>query len=197
MIHRLEQDPNSTDLQEDFKKITIKLFHYIKTHFADEEKFMKEIDFPLFEEHRKSHMALTNQARELLSHSDNIKQFAVNLETLIDNFIARHFAEEDLWLANFLDKAFHINEVHFSLDQYIMLRTLQKRDIHNEETYDYVCGCSLDNLRKVPKSIHEELENSDKLIKCRQCGRILVFLKELEVKENYENLKELFSKIAS
>lgn len=196
-IHKLEQNPNSLELKKELKKITMRLFHYMKTHFTDEEEFMKDIEFPLFEEHRKAHMALANQARELLNHSNDIKHFAQKLEALVNDFVIKHFAQEDILLANFLDKALHINEVHFNLEQYIMLKTLQNKDIYNEKTYDYICSCSLENIYKVPESIHEELESSNKLIKCRYCKKVLVFLKEFDIKENYQSLKERFFSIIS
>ncbi len=192
VLHRLEQEPDSSVHKEELKKITMRLFHYIKTHFSDEEKFMKEIDFPLFEEHRKSHIVLTNQAKKLLAHSDNIKQFSANLETLVNNFVARHFAEEDLLLADFLNSALHINEAHFNLDQFIMLRALQNKNIYNEESYAYVCSCSLQKLRQVPKSIHDELESTEKILKCRHCGKVLVFIGDANFKENYQGLKQKF-----
>lgn len=51
------QDNNELH-KDELKQILAKLFQYIKIHFRDEEKFMENIDFPLIEEHRKSHQIL-------------------------------------------------------------------------------------------------------------------------------------------
>ena len=198
-VHKLQQELSQQQYEEykkELKKITIQLFNYIKTHFADEEKFMKEIGFPLFEEHRKAHIELTNRAKILLNYSSDVKKFSTELQTLINNFIIKHFVTEDMYIADFIHRALNVGEVPLNLNQYIMIKSLEKEDIYNEKTYDYVCSCSLENITKVPQSIHEELENEGKLMKCSNCGGILVFVGEdLNLKENYEQIKEKFLSI--
>lgn len=178
--------------QDEFKKITIQLFNYMKTHFVDEEKFMLDIGFPLFEEHRKAHINLTHQAKAMLNDVNNIELFSKDLKDLISNFIMKHFATQDILLANFVYKALHISEVHFNLEQYTMIKSILNQNIYTEQTYDYVCRCPTRNIHKIPQTIHEELENEDKLMKCSRCGNILVFVKEFDLKQDYKKLREKF-----
>lgn len=196
-LDRVQEEPDSQAYRKELKEIMIRLFNYIRTHFSDEERFMKEINFPLLKQHRKSHTDLTNQAKRLLNYSGDIKKFSAELKILISNFITKHFAQEDLLIADFVNKALDVNEVHFNLDQYMMLKTLEQEDVYDEETYNYVCACSLQNIRKVPKSIHEEFESLNKLIKCRYCGKVLVFIEDFDITEDYQTLEKKFLSIGN
>lgn len=196
-LDKVQEEPNSQVHKEELKKIMIRLFNYIRTHFSSEEKFMKEINFPLLKQHKKSHADLTNQAKKLLNYSGDIEKFSGELRVLIGNFITKHFAREDLLIADFVNKALDINEVRFNLDQYMMLKTLEDENVYNEKTYNYICTCSLQNVRKVPESIHNELENLGKLIKCRYCGKVLVFIEDFDMRENCKTLEEKFLSIGN
>ncbi|EJF7423089.1 hemerythrin domain-containing protein [Campylobacter jejuni] len=57
---------NNTQHKNDLKQILVKLFQYIKIHFKDEEKFMESIDFPLIEEHKKSHQILVEKTYDYI-----------------------------------------------------------------------------------------------------------------------------------
>lgn len=87
---------NNTQHKNDLKQILVKLFQYIKIHFKDEEKFMESIDFPLIEEHKKSHQILAEKTKELLEHSDNIVKMSQELSILTKDWILDHIANEDL-----------------------------------------------------------------------------------------------------
>lgn len=115
----LKIQENNTQYKDDLKQILVKLFQYIKIHFKDEEKFMESIDFPLIEEHKKSHQILVEKTKELLEHSDNIVKMSQELSILTKDWILDHFANEDLWIANFTKKALHLQEIHYTLEQYI------------------------------------------------------------------------------
>lgn len=67
---------------------------------------MESIDFPLIEEHKKSHQILVEKTKELLEHSDNIVKMSQELSILTKDWILDHFANEDLWIANFTKKPY-------------------------------------------------------------------------------------------
>ncbi|EGT1052307.1 bacteriohemerythrin [Campylobacter jejuni] len=154
---------NNTQHKNDLKQILVKLFQYIKIHFKDEEKFMESIDFPLIEEHKKSHQILVEKTKELLEHSDNIVKMSQELSILTKDWILDHFANEDLWIANFTKKALHLQEIHYTLEQYIKL-----------------------------KSIKQELVSKENTLKCEKCGQILVHLDYFDLNQNFEKFNAIF-----
>ncbi|EAH9117752.1 iron-binding protein, partial [Campylobacter jejuni] len=168
----------------------VKLFQYIKIHFKDEEKFMESIDFPLIEEHKKSHQILVEKTKKLLEHSDNIVKMSQELSILTKDWILDHFANEDLWIANFTKKALHLQEIHYTLEQYIKLKSI-KQDLRAEKTYDYICNCSL-RIHAVPQTIHQELVSKENTLKCEKCGQILVHLDYFDLNQNFEKFNAIF-----
>ncbi|EHH2236103.1 iron-binding protein, partial [Campylobacter coli] len=161
-----------------------------KIHFKDEEKFMESIDFPLIEEHRKSHQILLKKTKELLEHSNDIVKMSFELSTLTKDWILDHFANEDLWIANFTKKALHLQEIHYNLEQYIKLKSI-RQDLKTEKTYDYICNCSL-RIHAVPQTIHQELVSKENTLKCEKCGQILVHLDYFDLNQNFEKFNAIF-----
>lgn len=186
------QDNNELH-KDELKQILAKLFQYIKIHFRDEEKFMENIDFPLIEEHRKSHQILLKKTKELLEHSDDLVKISQELSLLTKNWILEHFANEDLWIVEYTNKAMHLQEVHYNLGQYIKLKSI-KQDLSNEKTYNYVCNCFL-HSHEVPQTIHQELTYKENALKCEKCNQILVHLDDCNLDQNYKQLNHIFGKI--
>lgn len=186
----LKIQDNDVQHKNDLKQILTKLFQYVKIHFKDEEKFMESIDFPLIEEHRKSHQILLKKTKELLEHSDNLEhldnivKMSQEISILTKDWILDHFAIEDLWIANFTKKALHLQEIHYNLEQYIKLKSI-RQDLKTEKTYDYICNCYL-RTHAVPQTIHEELVSKENTLKCEKCGQILVHLDHIDLNQNYE-----------
>ncbi|EDO9954826.1 iron-binding protein [Campylobacter jejuni] len=189
----LKIQENNTQYKDDLKQILAKLFQYIKIHFKDEEKFMESIDFPLIEEHKKSHQVLVEKTKELLEHSDNIVKMSQELSILTKDWILDHFANEDLWIANFTKKALHLQEIHYTLEQYIKLKSI-KQDLRAEKTHDYICNCYL-RTHAVPQTIHEELVSKENTLKCEKCGQILVHVDHIDLNQNYEMLNHILENI--
>lgn len=189
----LKIQDNDVQHKNDLKQILTKLLQYVKIHFKDEEKFMESIDFPLIEEHRKSHQILLKKTKELLEHSNDIVKLSLELSTLTKDWILDHFAIEDLWIANFTKKALHLQEIHYNLEQYIKLKSI-RQDLKAEKTYDYICNCYL-RTHAIPQTIHEELVSKENTLKCEKCGQILVHLDYVDLNQDYEILNHTLENI--
>ncbi|HEF5437063.1 TPA: hemerythrin domain-containing protein [Campylobacter jejuni] len=189
----LKIQDNDVQHKNDLKQILTKLLQYVKIHFKDGEKFMESIDFPLIEEHRKSHQILLKKTKELLEHSNDIVKLSLELSTLTKDWILDHFAIEDLWIANFTKKALHLQEIHYNLEQYIKLKSI-RQDLKAEKTYDYICNCYL-RTHAVPQTIHEELVSKENTLKCEKCGQILVHLDYVDLNQDYEILNHTLENI--
>lgn len=72
------------------------LVDYTKTHFADEEELMREIDFPEFEKHKKMHGKLIKEVIDVLLGLKKGKR--VNTYDLVDfltEWLLNHIKYED------------------------------------------------------------------------------------------------------
>jgi hemerythrin len=68
------------DTDVDLAQLTMELFKYCRNHFADEEKHMKEIDFPYLAQHVEKHSLmitkLNNFSEKSIANPKELKQFA-------------------------------------------------------------------------------------------------------------------------
>ncbi|ELK0911718.1 iron-binding protein, partial [Campylobacter jejuni] len=136
------------------------------------------------------HQILVEKTKKLLEHSDNIVKMSQELSILTKDWILDHFANEDLWIANFTKKTLHLQEIHYTLEQYIKLKSI-KQDLRAEKTYDYICNCSL-RIHAVPQTIHQELVSKENTLKCEKCGQILVHLDYFDLNQNFEKFNAIF-----
>lgn len=192
---RIEENPESIDYyKEKLKQVVLKLFEYIRIHLQDEEEFMKRIDFPLIEEHKKAHTELIQRTKRIISHFNNAKELVQELQYLTKYWILNHFFTHDMWICNYTRKAIHLNEIHFSLPMYIKIKSIEK-DLSLEENFEYICVCLL-KIHKVPQTIHKELKEKKMMVKCEECHQILVHFESKYRIQDYDTLNKQYAKFA-
>ena len=79
------------------KEVLSELYTYMKTHFEHEEEYMKELNYPKIEEHKKLHHdiidTINNFVRQLPSLNENV--FEKELAKIIDITLVHHIIQED------------------------------------------------------------------------------------------------------
>uniref|UniRef100_UPI004047EE5C bacteriohemerythrin n=1 Tax=Aliarcobacter sp. TaxID=2321116 RepID=UPI004047EE5C len=79
------------------KEVLTELYTYMKTHFEHEEEYMKELNYPKIEEHKKLHHdiinTINNFVRQLPSLNENV--FEKELAKIIDITLVHHIIQED------------------------------------------------------------------------------------------------------
>lgn len=81
------------------------LEHYVKAHFATEEKFMKHYGFPGLNAHKLEHSKFSRRIDTLVKdfgNSASMKQFAKDLAKETWDWYTNHVEHEDLEFADFL-----------------------------------------------------------------------------------------------
>lgn len=72
------------------------LVNYTKTHFASEERFMKQIGFPGIENHKKEHFAFIAKAEEFQKkHLEGKLIVSLEVTNFIKNWITHHIKTQD------------------------------------------------------------------------------------------------------
>ncbi|WP_050553690.1 hemerythrin domain-containing protein [Campylobacter jejuni] len=193
LIIKIKENPEDEEHKANLKNIVLQLFQYIKTHFKDEEDYMEKIDFPLKKQHKNNHKDLINKTKQILNHSNDVEKMAEELSCLTKEWILEHFANDDLLIDNYVKKAIDLKEIHYTLEQYIKLKSL-KYNLTQEKHYSYICTCSL-YIHEVPQTIHEELVSNENSIKCHQCNQNLTHLDQFDHEQNYETLEQKFLSI--
>jgi len=75
--------------------------HYTRFHFADEEAFMRSVDYPEYEAHKKLHEALLKVVEQYM---DDIKRDHVIIDDVMNvltKWFPNHILKEDMKLSNY------------------------------------------------------------------------------------------------
>ncbi len=85
------------DKAKKVKEILMDLYDYMKTHFAHEEKFMAEINYPKIEEHKKLHRMIISKINDFVKQlpTMDISSFEKELAKIIDLALVHHIIQED------------------------------------------------------------------------------------------------------
>jgi hemerythrin len=83
--------------EEKIKKVLKRLYDFIKTHFKEEEAYMKNIDYPQYKEHLELHSEIIIECNNLLERINDMKDslFERELAKIIDRDIITHILQED------------------------------------------------------------------------------------------------------
>ena len=79
------------------KEVLTELYTYMKTHFKHEEKFMKEMNYPLLEEHKILHHNIIEKINTFIKQLPNMEEsiFEKELAKIIDIALVHHIIQED------------------------------------------------------------------------------------------------------
>lgn len=85
------------DNKEEIMQNIKKLIKYTKFHFANEELYMKSINFVFLDEHKKLHKMLIQQINDLVKNINNLfpSEIKTQLSTLINTNVVNHILIED------------------------------------------------------------------------------------------------------
>jgi hemerythrin len=85
------------DKTKKIKAILTDLYDYMKIHFAHEEKFMSEINYPKLDEHKKLHKEIILKINEFVKQlpTMEINDFEKQLAKIIDISLIQHIIKED------------------------------------------------------------------------------------------------------
>jgi len=79
------------------KKVLKRLYDFLKIHFKEEEAYMRDIDYPQYEEHLDLHNEIINECNTLLERINDMEDalFERELAKIIDRDIIEHILLED------------------------------------------------------------------------------------------------------
>jgi hemerythrin len=89
------------------KNFLNELIKYTKTHFSDEERYMKEIGMPenLYQQHAQEHLDLINEVKAIKTDYDSAhKVFTPKLIKFLVDWLRNHIVHTDTKISQFLNK---------------------------------------------------------------------------------------------
>ncbi|MBF0471248.1 MAG: response regulator [Gammaproteobacteria bacterium] len=114
-LQRFEELSSAQELETMFAF----LLHYLERHFADEERFMGDIDFYEFEAHRERHFEFQLRLQRLSEGAvseENWQEVALQLQREVTTWLIEHILEWDLRIGEYY-RELHSNDRTFDLPQ--------------------------------------------------------------------------------
>jgi len=88
-------DPNSADKAE-LGKLFKEFFDYMAKHFKEEEAYMKSLDYPLLEKHKKFHESIIEGMTKILREKKGIVELQKSMKMIAKKWLVEHILENDL-----------------------------------------------------------------------------------------------------
>ncbi len=145
---------NNKSLASDVKNILIEFFDYMKTHFKDEEEYMKAIGFPQLEEHKKIHRQIVNDMAGMVKNVHSVDVLKEMIATIAKDWLLTHILQEDMC--------------------YEKYREEQQNATCEVKYYYYTCACP-GKEHKLTESTHLFIKNSSHPTNCQECHQPIQF----------------------
>lgn len=95
---------NHQKLKDDLDNIFKRLTHYAAYHFATEEKYFDQLDYPQAPEHKEAHLEFYAQIMELLERYHESKlEITEEVLTFMENWLTHHILEQDKHYTQFFN----------------------------------------------------------------------------------------------
>lgn len=157
--------------REHIKELLAGFFNYMKEHFSDEEKYMKTIDYPALEEHRRIHKEIIQMMIDLIKGIKSTNDLKEKLYVVAKKWLLEHILFEDMKVAHFRRSQLGSNEddeVTFESDD---------GEVEKVQSYFYTCGCK-GKVHDVPLNIHLRIQQGAKF-HCKSCKQDIEFSKTI------------------
>lgn len=149
--------------RDELKQLLIELFYYIKEHCEDEEQYMREINYPHYEQHCKIHQQIISNMISIIKDIKSTNDLKEKFYEAIKYKFIEHVICEDIEIAKWKNK----------------LDFVENKTLGNDLTFKeclayYTCKCK-GFIHKIPLSIHNRIQSGETQFKCEKCKAILKF----------------------
>ena len=92
--------------REALGKVLDELIDYTKTHFANEEHYLKKFEFPGLDAHKQEHDALTKQVVDIQRkyHAGATAMLSMEVMSFLKNWLVKHIQGTDAQYTRFLNE---------------------------------------------------------------------------------------------
>lgn len=77
--------------------------HYTRFHFADEEAFMRSVNYPEYEAHKKLHEALLKRVEKYMDDIEHDRVIIDEVMNVLTKWFPHHILKEDMKLSSYGD----------------------------------------------------------------------------------------------
>lgn len=183
----------------EIKKVLAALFSYMKTHFEDEEAFMRSIKFPALESHKEHHREIVTEMTALIK---NMKyDFKQQLAIITEQWLLRHILQEDMRIGEYQQEMLakkrkeenttkksddNVLEDAFVESQYSKQSQSENDPSKNtakaikKGSVLHLYSCMCGKVYNIAPSIHEKIQNGHSIL-CKHCNSNITYINDMEI----------------
>lgn len=156
------------------KGLLKEFFHYMRDHFKAEEEYMKSINYPELEPHRRIHKEITQAMVHLILSIKTTNELKERLYRIAKKWLLEHILFEDMKITEFVQMQDAIKSGMIFGDEVSYID-----DNTEHQGYLYACGCE-DKIHDVSLDVHRQIQVSEKDVRCRVCDEKIMFVRKEE-----------------
>ena len=101
LANRVFAFTNPSEQVDEVTDAVKQLYKYMEFHFDNEQKLMREVGFPEYEQHVQAHKTIINDMNGLLKTRSDLDQLVAKLRHAIVDWVVRHIMDEDKKIAEY------------------------------------------------------------------------------------------------
>ena len=168
----------------EIKKMLAALFEYMRTHFKDEEEYMKTIQYPMLEAHQEKHKYIVSEMTNLVKNmSFDFKQ---KLAIIMEQWLLKHILQDDMGYAEHIKEMARLRAQQGSkkevgehdemLEQAVMEN--QSATAKKGKMHMYTCLCG--KTYNIAPEIHSKIQAGGDGIKCPDCTTYIKYIADID-----------------
>ncbi|QWU79887.1 hemerythrin [Campylobacter novaezeelandiae] len=163
--------------RDELKQLLIELFYYIKEHCEDEEQYMREINYPHYEQHCKIHQQTISNMISMIKDIKSTNDLKEKFYKAIKHKFIEHVICEDMEIAKWKSKLDFIEnrilDDDLTFEECIINENVKNLSFEECQVY---CTCKCENfIHQIPLSIYHKVMIGTTQFKCKKCKAILKF----------------------
>lgn len=194
-----------TDALE-IKKVLIALFEYMKTHFKDEEAYMRSINFPGYESHALKHRNIIGEMTLLVKNMKH--DFKQQLAIITEQWLLRHILQDDMMIGEYQQELLAARKRKDSMakdsntpitadkeDEVLEESSVEsiysskstpstdskvKKEPVKKDSVLHIYTCLCGKVYNIADNIHEKIQNGGKIY-CKHCKNNITFINDMKV----------------
>ena len=88
-------DPDNASKAE-LGRLFKEFYDYMAKHFKEEEAYMKSLDYPLLEKHKKYHESIIDGMTKILKEKKGVAELQKSIQMIAKKWLVEHILENDL-----------------------------------------------------------------------------------------------------
>lgn len=181
--------------RDELKEILSDLFSYMKEHFANEEQYMDEIEYPYIAEHKVMHKIIIKDMSHLIQHIKTTNDLKEKLYTIMSDWLLEHILHHDMMIGNWLNEKLSQRNENILDDEDFSIDIPQPNDVLNtqptikETQFIYSCPCHQTHILSYAE--HLEILCHNKILRCKKCQKNLFYTKSEIIKKRIADVSKM------